>query len=215
MRKDIESFKNFLTWMPAIFFPGSHMVQIHKMLHMQSSAGVSPITFSGYFFGNVGAYLFAGKYRDIRTLLSFVLTAILEVVIVTMIAYYRGHYTIAKMIVAAGFMVALMVYHVINHRRKWLGKHADKAGWLPAVMFPAASVFQLTKIHNEKNIRGVSCVGWIMQIFANLGAYLLVDKLQSPQNILAFLATALIDIIIVITIYRKTGSCTLNTKSIF
>lgn len=214
MRSNLTQFKDFLTWMPSIFFPGSHLAQIRKMLIEQSGEGVSAITFAGYFFGNVGAYLFAAKYSDIRTILSFLFTAVLEVVIVAMKAYYNGNYGIMKIVIAASLVIFGVMAILIVSRGKWMRKHADAAGIFPAIMFPGATIIQYVKVLNQKNIRGVSCTGWIMQVLANLGAYLLIDKLTNPQNILAFLGTAIVDILIIIAILRKTGKC-FDTKSIF
>jgi hypothetical protein len=214
-KSSVSSFKDFLTWMPVIFFPGSHMVQIHKMLREGSAAGVSAATFAGYFFGNMGAFLFAEKYTDIRTLLSFVLTAILEVIIVSMVAYYNGNTHIMKIVIITAVLVGAGVLTLILTSQKWVKRHADAAGVIPAIAFPGASLFQFKAILDQSDIHGVSCTGWMMQVLANLGAYLLVDKPNSVQNVLAFLGTAIIDVVIIIVILKKGGKCTVSLKSIF
>lgn len=192
-----------------IFFPGSHIVQIRKIIIENSVEGVSSLTFIGYFLGNMGAYLFSQKYTDIRILSSFILTAILEVVIVAMTAYYNGRTRIMWSVIFSGLLVGVLVFLMIVYKRDWVKKNAGIAGWFPAIIFPGSTVFQLTDIIGHKNIHGVSCLGWIMQVFANLGAYLLVGKPDNPQNILAFIGTAIVDIIIIIVIIKKGGNCSI------
>ena len=163
----------------------------------------------------MGAYLFAEKYTDIRTLLSFVLTAILEVVIVSLVAYYNGNYTVMKIVIGVAIVIGILVAVLVTTSKDWLKRHSGIAGIIPAVAFPGATIIQFKKILDQKDISGVSCMGWIMQVLANLGAYFLVDKLDSVQNIMAFLGTAIIDILIIIFILKKKGSCKVSVKSIF
>jgi hypothetical protein len=189
--------KEFLTWIPAFTFPLSHIVQIARMIQTGTVSGVSPWTFGGYFFGNLGAYIFAEKYSDIRTLLGFILTAILEVVIVTLWFYYMGMTGWAVVTVWSALFTAFLAYMFISTHEDDVKKWAEVAGFFPAIFFPAATAVQLWHIVRDKTIDGVSCAGWSLQILANLGAYFLVGKLTDIKNIGAFLGTAVLDVLIV------------------
>ncbi len=71
------------------------------------------------------------------------------------------------------------------------------AGWLPALIFPTATLFQLVPVL-QGNTAGVSALSWLLFGLANLGAYLFSTQKQTPQIILAFLVTALMDFVIVL-----------------
>ncbi len=201
----MSGIKDFLTWIPAIAFPLSHIVQIFKIVHTKQIAGVSGVTFGMYFFGNMGAYLFANKYLDIRTLLSFVLTAILEVVIVALIAYYKGNKSLMIGAIVTGIIVGGIVLTLILTQRDKVKKIANAAGYFPAVLFPLATIFQLVKIIDKHSIAGVSCAGWSLQILANIGAYFLIGRWLDFKNIGAFLGTGVIDVLIVYFYWKYGG----------
>ncbi|BAU12403.1 hypothetical protein LEP3755_29320 [Leptolyngbya sp. NIES-3755] len=71
------------------------------------------------------------------------------------------------------------------------------AGWLPAIIFPSATLFQLIPVLQGRT-DGVSLVSWIMFGFANLGSYLFSTQKRTAQIIFAFLVTCIMDFIIVI-----------------
>ncbi|MBN2717071.1 MAG: hypothetical protein JXX14_14565 [Deltaproteobacteria bacterium] len=81
------------------------------------------------------------------------------------------------------------------------------AGWIPAVVFPAATGWQLTKILRSKNAAGISVVTWLLFGLANIGLYVYTEKYLTFQSIFGFLGTALLDFIIVAyTIYLRPKS---------
>lgn len=71
------------------------------------------------------------------------------------------------------------------------------AGWLPAIIFPTATLFQLVPVLRGETA-GVSVISWTMFGLANLGAYIFSAQKQMPQVILAFLLTAVMDALIVL-----------------
>lgn len=71
------------------------------------------------------------------------------------------------------------------------------AGWLPALIFPTATLFQLIPVLQGKTA-GVSTISWMMFGFANLGAYIFSNQKFTLQIILAFLVSSIMDFIIVI-----------------
>lgn len=71
------------------------------------------------------------------------------------------------------------------------------AGWLPAIIFPTATLFQLIPVLRGETA-GVSVVSWAMFGLANLGAYIFSTQKRMPQIILAFLLTSIMDSLIVV-----------------
>ena len=71
------------------------------------------------------------------------------------------------------------------------------AGWLPAIVIPAATLLQLNQVYNASSVDGVSWPTWLMFGLANIGFYIYTEKYKSVQSILGFLGTAAIDFVIV------------------
>jgi uncharacterized protein with PQ loop repeat len=76
------------------------------------------------------------------------------------------------------------------------------AGWLPAIILPTATYIQLHKIIQTKHVAGVSQSAWLLYAIANIGAYIFTDKLLAPQAILAFLLTAILNLIIAVLVHK-------------
>lgn len=235
--------KHILTWVPAFAFPLSHLVQIDKMVRSGQVGDVSPATFYGYFLGNMGAYLFTEKYADPRTIFAYLLTAFLEIVIVSLTQigtyffvnkyndeeqnmYEKNKYKLWSILLSA-IIISIFVYYAINYQQKYIKRISSFAGFFPAIFFPLATFFQIWRIiktgqptkntnkitttlgHDKlarTHLHGVSCKAWILQIVANIGAYLLTDKLTNLKSITAFLLTAILDVIIIGLIYFYSGS---------
>lgn len=79
---------------------------------------------------------------------------------------------------------------------------ATLAGWLPAVILPLASATQLHKILRTRNVAGVSAVTWILFSVANIGAYVFTEKYLSLQAVLAFLLTAILNLVTGVLAWR-------------
>jgi uncharacterized protein with PQ loop repeat len=83
--------------------------------------------------------------------------------------------------------------HKVRSQQLW----QSVAGWLPAIIFPTATLFQLIPVLKGQTA-GVSAVSWAMFGLANLGAYLFSTQKHTVQIILAFLLTAIMDALIVV-----------------
>lgn len=70
------------------------------------------------------------------------------------------------------------------------------AGWLPAIIFPAATAIQLLAIVRSRSVRGVSAITWLLFGVANIAVYIYTEKYFALQTIIGFLGTALLDFII-------------------
>ena len=79
------------------------------------------------------------------------------------------------------------------------------AGWLPAVIFPAATLIQLIAILRNNSVRGVSPMTWTLFGIANIAVYIYTEKYLAPQTIIGFLGTALLDFAIAAMAIRGQG----------
>jgi len=70
------------------------------------------------------------------------------------------------------------------------------AGWLPAIIFPAATLIQLIAILRSNSIEGVSPLTWTLFGIANIAVYIYTEKYLALQTVIGFLGTALLDFII-------------------
>lgn len=69
-------------------------------------------------------------------------------------------------------------------------------GWLPAIIFPAATSIQLITILRSNSIKGVSPLTWTLFGVANISVYIYTEKYLAVQTIIGFLGTALLDFVI-------------------
>ena len=76
-------------------------------------------------------------------------------------------------------------------------KLIEISGWLPAFIIPAATLLQLIEVYSATNTEGVSWLTWLLFGVANIGFYIYTEKYTSPQAILGFIGTAVLDFIIV------------------
>jgi len=72
----------------------------------------------------------------------------------------------------------------------------ELSGWLPAIIFPAATLIQLVAILRSNTIKGVSPLTWTLFGIANISVYIYTEKYFAVQTIVGFLGTALLDFII-------------------
>ena len=72
----------------------------------------------------------------------------------------------------------------------------EMSGWLPAIIFPAATLIQLVAILRSRSTRGVSWSTWVLFGVANISVYIYTEKYLAVQTIVGFLGTALLDFII-------------------
>ena len=75
-------------------------------------------------------------------------------------------------------------------------------GWVPAVIFPAASGLQLLAIVHKRNADGVSIPAWALFAVANTCLFLYTEKYSEWESILGALGTASINLCIVVACFR-------------
>lgn len=78
----------------------------------------------------------------------------------------------------------------------------DLAGWIPAIVLPTATLFQLVKIARARSAAGVSLITWLLFGFANIGLYVFTEKYFAPQSLIGLLGTAVLNFVIVGMILR-------------
>ncbi len=89
-------------------------------------------------------------------------------------------------------------------------------GWVPAVVFPVATVIQLLSLARRKRSEGVSAVTWTLFALANLCLYLTIGEWLKPQVVLSTLGTALLQAVVVVLVFRfraPAGQVDLKTPS--
>ena len=77
------------------------------------------------------------------------------------------------------------------------------AGWVPAVVFPTASLLQLLRLLKIEDTEALSVSTWLMMALANICMFIFMEKYWAPQAILANLLNAAIQIVIVAIALRK------------
>lgn len=80
--------------------------------------------------------------------------------------------------------------------------------WVPAVVFPGATLLQLLTIVRKRTSEGVSVPAWTAYAFANVCLFLYTEKYTELESILGALGTAALNLCIVFAAirYRKPGS---------
>jgi uncharacterized protein with PQ loop repeat len=82
-----------LTWMPVLVLPSAALIQLVKLWKTHDPSGVSVLSWLMFGVANIGAYfLFAETgdgYLDIRPILAFLLTSVLNFWVVWTVLKYR------------------------------------------------------------------------------------------------------------------------------
>jgi uncharacterized protein with PQ loop repeat len=77
------------------------------------------------------------------------------------------------------------------------------AGWLPAIIFPAATLIQLITILRSNSIKGVSPLTWTLFSICDYSVYIYREKYLALQTIIGFLGTAFLAFIIAATAIQR------------
>ncbi len=72
----------------------------------------------------------------------------------------------------------------------------DVAGWLPAIIFPVATLIQLIALLRSNSLKAISPMTWTVFGIANISVYIYTEKYLAVQTIVGFLGTALLDFMI-------------------
>lgn len=81
-------------------------------------------------------------------------------------------------------------------------------GYIPALIFPAATLMQLWHLLRTKRSDGVPALTWAAFALGNLSLYVYAEKYTELQSIIGQLGTAALQIYVVMLIlkYRKSAS---------
>ncbi len=75
-------------------------------------------------------------------------------------------------------------------------------GYIPAIIFPVATLMQLWHLLKTKTSDGVPPLTWLAFAVGNISLYIYAEKYTELQSILGQLATAGLQVYVVILIYR-------------
>lgn len=67
------------------------------------------------------------------------------------------------------------------------------AGCFPAIVFPAATGFQLIRMLRSRSAAGVSAASWALFGLANVALYVYAQRYDEWQSIVGLLLTAVLD----------------------
>lgn len=77
-------------------------------------------------------------------------------------------------------------------------------GFIPAFIFPLASISQLFVMYRKQSSEGVSVTTWLLVFIANLSLYIYTQKYDEIQSILALLGAAALNLAVALyAIYLK------------
>ena len=76
-------------------------------------------------------------------------------------------------------------------------------GWIPAIIFPTATVLQLVTVLRASSSEGASATTWGLFGIANLCLYAYAEKYGDLQSIVGMLGTGLVDFAIVLVIFAR------------
>jgi hypothetical protein len=71
-------------------------------------------------------------------------------------------------------------------------------GWVPAVVFPAATVSQLFVLTRRRKADGVSAITWGLFAVANVCLYLTIGEWLRPQILITTLGTAVLQVVVAV-----------------
>jgi uncharacterized protein with PQ loop repeat len=89
----------------------------------------------------------------------------------------------------------------------------EMLGWVPAVVFPAATFVQLVEIVRRKTAAGISVAAWTAFAVANVCLFLYTEKYGELESILGALGTAALNLCIVAAAIRYRNGPTGNPNA--
>jgi len=81
-------------------------------------------------------------------------------------------------------------------------------GYIPAIIFPAATIIQLLYMFKTKTSEGVSPLAWGAFALGNVSLYVYTEKYYELQSIIGLLVTSVLQLVIIVLVFkhRKTKS---------
>ena len=192
-----------LKWSPGIIFPLGNIMQIIEIYKTKKASQIDEITYLMFFIGNIGGYLFNRLYLSLKTFLAYILPSMFYIYI--LILKYNTEKETTKELtygISLSSVLFLVVGIIITMRKnkyfQSIVHHiSELGGFLPAILFPVATVLQLHKLIQNKKIGGVSESTWILMFVGNVGLYALSGRYTSWKAILGYLGSAMLNLGIV------------------
>ena len=200
IKKDIIE---LLKWSPGIIFPLGNIIQIIEMYKTKKASQIDEITYLMFFIGNIGGFLFNRLYLSLKTWLAYILPSMFYIYI--LILKYKTEKEHTKELtygISLSVVLSLVVGTVIMLRNNKYFQSvvhiiSDLGGFLPAILFPVATVLQLHKLIKNKKIGGVSESTWILMFIGNVGLYALSGRYTNWKSIVGYLGSAMLNLGIV------------------
>lgn len=81
----------------------------------------------------------------------------------------------------------------------------ELVGYIPAIIFPVATLMQLVHLLKTKRSDGVPALTWAAFALGNISLYIYAEKYTELQSIIGQLATAALQLYVVylIVVYRR------------
>lgn len=78
-------------------------------------------------------------------------------------------------------------------------------GYIPAIVFPTATIIQLVHLIKSKTSEGVSPITWGAFALGNISLYIYTEKYSQMQSIVGLLVTSALQLVIIALVikYRK------------
>ena len=75
-------------------------------------------------------------------------------------------------------------------------------GYIPAIIFPAATIIQLLHMLKTKTSEGVSPIAWGAFALGNVSLYVYTEKYYELQSIIGLLVTSVLQFIIIVLVFK-------------
>lgn len=84
----------------------------------------------------------------------------------------------------------------------WMQVVEDSVGWVPAVIFPVATILQLVNLIHRGRSDGVSATTWGLFALANACLYVTIHEWLRPQVLISTLGTAVLQLVVVFLVLK-------------
>ena len=78
----------------------------------------------------------------------------------------------------------------------------ELVGFIPAIIFPTATIIQLWHLIKSKSAAGVSALAWAAFALGNISMYVYTEKYTQLQTIVGLLLTAVLQIAIIFLVLK-------------
>lgn len=75
-------------------------------------------------------------------------------------------------------------------------------GYIPAIVFPTATIIQLLHLVKAKSSEGVSPITWGAFALGNVSLYIYTEKYSQFQSIVGLLVTSALQLIIIVLVFK-------------